>query len=103
MPNININCIVSGGMWRLFRSVVYYVFYYYVQCLLRDVLKGGPRGGEDGVLEMYIYLKSPHICNMYICCGSIFSLLQIVFSFFSNSLSCYYHTLPYPKTKEKKI
>ena len=25
------------------------------------------------------------------------------FSFFSNSLSCYYHTLPYPKTKEKKI
>ena len=25
------------------------------------------------------------------------------FSFVSNSLSCYYHTLPYPKTKEKKI
>ena len=25
------------------------------------------------------------------------------FSFVSNSLSCYYHTLSYPKTKEKKI
>ena len=38
-----------------------------------------------------------------ICCGSILSLVQIFFSFVSNSLSCYYHTLPYPKTKEKKI
>ena len=38
-----------------------------------------------------------------ICCGSIFSLVQIFFSFVSNSLSCYYHTLAYPKTKEKKI
>ena len=38
------------------------------------------------------------------CCGSILSLVQIFFSFFvSNSLSRYYHTLPYPKTKEKKI
>ena len=30
-------------------------------------------------------------------------ILEIFFSFVSNSLSCYYHTLPYPKTKEKKI
>ena len=39
----------------------------------------------------------------YICWGSILSLVQIFFSFVSNSLSCYYHTLPYPKTEEKKI
>ena len=30
-------------------------------------------------------------------------MVQIFFSFVSNSLSCYYHTLPYAKTKEKKI
>ena len=38
-----------------------------------------------------------------ICCGSILSLVQIFFPSVSNSLSCYNHTLPYPKTKEKKI
>ena len=43
------------------------------------------------------------ITEACICCGSILSLVQIFFSFVSNSLSCYYHTLPYPKTKEKKI
>ena len=41
--------------------------------------------------------------SWYICCGSNLSLVQIFFSFVSNSLSCYYHTLPYPKTKQKKI
>ena len=41
--------------------------------------------------------------NSCICCGSILSLVQIFFSFVSTSWSCYYHTLPYPKTKEKKI
>ena len=41
--------------------------------------------------------------NHCICCGSILSLVKIFFNFISNSLSCYYHTLPYPKTKEKKI
>ena len=38
-----------------------------------------------------------------ICCGSILSLVKIFFPFVSNSLSCYNYTLPYPKTKEKKI
>ena len=38
-----------------------------------------------------------------LCCGSILSLVQILFPFVSNSLSCYYHTLPYAKTKETKI
>ena len=47
-------------------------------------------------------LQHAHHCKG-ICCGSILSLVQIFFSFVSNSLSCYYHTLPYPKTKEKKI
>ena len=39
----------------------------------------------------------------WLCCGSILSSVQFFFSFVSNSLLCYYHTLPYPKTKEKKI
>ena len=43
------------------------------------------------------------VFTSWLCCGSILSLVQIFFSFVSNSLSCYYHTLPYPKTKEKKI
>ena len=33
------------------------------------------------------------------CCGSILSLVEILFSFVSN----HYHTLSYPKTKENKI
>ena len=36
------------------------------------------------------------------CCGSILSLAQIFFSFVSNSLSCYYHTLPKQKQKQKQ-
>ena len=53
---------------------------------------------------MYEWVKcSSHKTSLCICCRSILSLVQIFFSFVSNSLSCYYHTLPYPKTKEKKI
>ena len=57
---------------------------------------------------MYSALSGEFVCGYwslkpYLCCGSILSLVQIFFSFVSNSLSCYYHTLPYPKTKEKKI
>ena len=56
-----------------------------------------PMGGES---SKAICLEESHVC---VCCGSILSLVQIFFSFVSNSLSCYYHTLPYAKTKEKKI
>ena len=53
---------------------------------------------------MYEWVKcSSHKTSLCICCGSILSLVQIFFSFVSNSSSFYYHTLPYPKTKEKKI
>ena len=43
-----------------------------------------------------IYLSLPLIKKcMYICCGSILSLVSILFSFVLNS--------PHPKTKENKI
>ena len=46
------------------------------------------------------------ILTAYFNCKWLFYryvVVQIFFSFVSNSLSCYYHTLPYPKTEEKKI
>ena len=58
-------------------------------------------GRLNGTSDCFLMIKF-HVVQC-ICCGSILSLVQIFFSFVSNSLSCYYHTLPYPKTKEKKI
>ena len=45
-----------------------------------------------------LFLKDKLKQGTHICCGSVLSLVQIFFSFVSNSLSCYYHTLPYPET-----
>ena len=64
-----------------------------------EEIKWKVTGLEQNVLIDYRVTKNFN----YICCGSILSLVQIFFYFVSNSLSCYYHTLPYPKTKEKKI
>ena len=58
----------------------------------------GLKTGNDDFTQFGLFSREGRIC-----CGSILSLVQIFFSFVSNSLSCYYHTLPYPKTKEKKI
>ena len=40
-----------------------------------------------------------HPLNFYICCGSILSLVQILFSFVSSSLSCHFHTQKQKKRK----
>ena len=59
---------------------------------------------QDLAYRFNISVPTAHrIFGRWIFCGSILSLVQIFFSCVSNSLSCYYHTLLYPKTKEKKI
>ena len=59
--------------------------------------------GELRGRKIHVTVACKHCSGIFICCGSILSLVQIFFSFVSNSLSCYYHTLPYPITKENKI
>ena len=104
---------LSGlSMWQLPRGVSYFVsslLQNYFTCLSHNFwsspsfpsFKTFISPPNSRFLAVSILADKP--LNGSICCGSILSLVQIFFPFVSNSLSCYYHTLPYVKTKEKKI
>ena len=82
---------------------------YYGQCesgeYRMDKVFTGPgrqrKSSQSSVLTIFFFLNLLLFPRKLF--QSILSLVQILFSFVSISLSCYYDTLPYSKTKENKI
>ena len=112
VPLINISCFLrqKSIVKRMFdqESCLFKLLgalFWQIQNLVCDLLCQLKSERSTCKYTKYTLLLRPisQVESVYICCGSILSLVQIFFSFVSTSWSCYYHTLPYPKTKEKKI